>query len=616
MWRMLTRWQYNARVYRWHAHTPSLGRYTHNVTRGFGHALLAPLVAYVFRELRISASVWDGKLWWAIHAEPVLGTFEIEHGLQEDRSAYNERLFSQVLKQRRAVRGEHGGYSDLFVPILVDRRVEAVLVVGRFALTRPTSADVLTRWRLHTGRHGHPSDAEFSAFLSATLSVLVLEGDKAAKLEKLLTCLARLMAGAGDAGKLTSEADALRVDLEQARRVEHTWEAVQSMVDARTEQAWSSAHWAFELGKVGLSRLADHVAVGLTSGRTPGLDPVEQAIRRDALQRAAVDLARKTGDAIAGRVGANGVVFLSASRGSAQRRKQKLLDLAEHASSLARERFDLNLHFGAAATSRSLPLSRSYQAALGAAESALIQGRSMVVVEPETGRRSHSLGALRAELVQTVEDRPSALPARFERYLQAVALRCGHQIDAARAHLEVGFEQMAKALIQSGALDEKSSSALRGALEHAAEEARSISDLFGAYHRAVSDVSSAMQRPVPARRDRALRRAIGYVDQHYTEPLRLEKVARLAGYAKNHFARLFLERERMSFVKYISRLRLERAKRLLIDTDLSVTRIAGLSGYTSVEYFCRSFRRALQMSPLHYRERAPELVVGRQGNST
>jgi two-component system response regulator YesN len=309
-------------------------------------------------------------------------------------------------------------------------------------------------------------------------------------------------------------------------------------------------------------------------------------------------------------------VLLSAAQGSAARKRDKLVELAERASALARDRFGLTLHFGSASAPGSVPLSRSYQAALGAAESALIQGLRMVRAEPDGSSHSHSPSALRAELVRTVEQQPSTLSARFERYLQAIAVRCAHQLEAARAHLEVGFEQLAQALVRSGALDEKSSNALSVSLERAAGEAGSMSDLFAAYQRAVSDLADAMSRPVPARRDRSLRRALEYIDQHYTEPLRLEKVARLAGYARQHFAELFLERERMGFAVYVSRLRLERAKRLLIDTDLSVTRVAELSGYASVTYFCRVFRRELQISPLGYRARAPKLVVPKTGKNT
>ena len=73
----------------------------------------APLVLYAFGDLRVSAAVWEhGTEWWSIHTEPNLEGFEVEHSVDTERNLYNEQHFAQVRKQRRTVRGEHGGYSD------------------------------------------------------------------------------------------------------------------------------------------------------------------------------------------------------------------------------------------------------------------------------------------------------------------------------------------------------------------------------------------------------------------------------------------------------------------------------------------------------------------------
>jgi AraC-like DNA-binding protein len=567
-------------------------------------------VANVLKVLKISGSVWSGGIWWSIHSEPGLQLFEIEHGKGENRIAYNQRLFAEVVQKQRTVRGEHGGYYDFFVPIVADRTVQAILVVGRFATARPTAADILLRWRRLTGRQGHPADPEFAAFLAATLSVLVLEGQRSTKFQKLLESLAQLMAGSENAGKIASESDALRLELEQARAVDRTWDAVATMLDERSTRIWASAHRAFELSLLGLSRMADHVLVGLAVSQRQNDDPVGEAVRRDLLQRRAVHLAASTGDAIAGKVGDHGIVFLSAAAGSAERKRRKLTSLAERAALMARRQFGQQLHFGAAAALGSAPLSHSYQAALGAAESALTEGTKLVMADSAMPLRLRSLRMLRQELTSGVEEHPSTLSARFERYLQQVAVHSGYQLEPARAHLEVGFEKMSAALMKRGDLDERSYDALCNALERAAAEARSMNELFAAYHRAATDVSRAMQRPMPARRDRLLRRALEHVHQHYAEPLGLKKVARVAGYAPNHFSALFLKQERVGFAAYVSRLRLDHARRLLKNTELSVTRVAELCGFGSVEYFCRVFRRTERTSPRGYRERARALRSG------
>ena len=205
---------------------------------------------------------------------------------------------------------------------------------------------------------------------------------------------------------------------------------------------------------------------------------------------------------------------------------------------------------------------------------------------------------------QRVEERPALLAARFDRYLEAVAIHCGYRVEPTLAHLEVGFERMTEGLLRSGALDEKSFAAMGASLDRAAGSASTIGEVFTAYRQAVADVSEAIQRPGAARQDRSLRSAVDYIHQNYATPLRLGQVARVAGFAAGHFSKLFRRREGMAFEDYVAKLRLERAGQLLADTDLAVTRVAELAGFGSAPYFCRVFRRARGVTPLEYR-RAP-----------
>jgi AraC-like DNA-binding protein len=592
-------------VHLWRAaYDPKLDRVVHRVASGFGHPIFVAVIAQAFQALRVSASLWEhGADWFPIHNEADVTLFELEHGVR-GRSAYNGRHLAGAQRLGKAVGGVYRGLSDLFVPIVCGGKAVAVLVAGPYERARPTSSDILSRWRGLTGRQGHLADPEFAAFLAATLSTLVLEGAKVAAFERLLVCLSRLLAGEGDPAELANRAHALRIELEASRVDERMWEVVRTMVDERTPRSWYDVDRAPQLRRLGLTRRVADVLVCLTVSRKAGGDPVDEAVRRDALQRSAVVLARLRGDVLAGQVGDHGVVFLAADSGSPQRRKQKLIDFSERVSAVARGDFGLSLHFGASVVQESVPLVRSYEAALGAAESALAQGEPWVAALPSAPHAP--LRHLREELGRVVEERPDLLAPRFDRYLEAVAAHSGYRIDPARGQLEMGFERLTRALTDSGALDAKSLETLRAGLDRAAGEARTVSDLFSAYRRAIADVARTVSEPVPARRDRSLRRAVEYIHQHYAEPLRLERVARVAGFHPDHFSRLFKGRERMTFEHYVRALRIERTKHLLVSTKLSVKRVAELSGLRSGPYLCRVFRRALGVSPLAYRRRPVE----------
>jgi len=213
------------------------------------------------------------------------------------------------------------------------------------------------------------------------------------------------------------------------------------------------------------------------------------------------------------------------------------------------------------------------------------------------------LGDLRRQLGELAQERADLLPASFDRYLEAVAVRCGYRLEPARAHLEAGFERMAEALLSGGAIDEKSFLDMSEGLERATQEARTVDGLFAAYRKVVAGMSDAVRRPVPARQHRSLQRAVEYIHKHYREPLALGAVSRVAGFAPNYFSALFKQREGMTFERYIRQLRIERAKQLLASTDLDMQRIAQLSGFGTRQYLARMLRRGLGMTPLEYRAR-------------
>jgi AraC-like DNA-binding protein len=368
------------------------------------------------------------------------------------------------------------------------------------------------------------------------------------------------------------------------------------------------------LRRLGLSKVADHVLVGLALSRDPGPDPVDEAIRRNALQRRAVELARLAHDVMAGKLGDHGVVFLSCASGSLERRKRRLSELADKVMRLARRDLGLAVYFGASVPVRPEPLNLTYRAALGAAESAL--QRAEGVVWADASASLPPLRQLRKELSHLIEQDPGSLTARFDRYLEAVAAHCAYRLDAARGHVEAGFERSAEPLVGVGALDPRSFSHLVETLDRAAAESQSLIDLFAAYRRAAADLADAVKRPGSAHQDRNLRVALDYIHQHCTEPLRLTDMARRAGFAPSHFSKLFIKREQVSFQHYLRRLRVERAKHLLANTDLALGRIAELTGFGNAAYFCRVFRQSSGGTPLSYRKRTISLRSSQNARSS
>jgi AraC-like DNA-binding protein len=376
------------------------------------------------------------------------------------------------------------------------------------------------------------------------------------------------------------------------------------MVDERTSRTWLSEHKANDLSHLGVDELPEHALVGLLAGHPDPSDPVAEAIKRDAFQRAAVDLARRSG-VIAGRVGDHGVSFLVGPFGSSVGARRALSKLGEEATALARRRFGFSLHLGISRVAGSEPLVDRYEQALAAAESALSQGAPVMSAESLDERSvrgsASPIGDLREALGAASEERPKALIARFERYIEAVSAYYGYRSEPIRWNLEAGFERAAQSLLRTGALEEKGHRDLFDVLDRSARDATTVRELAAAYRRAITDLVHAAEKPVAAAQDRSLRRAIAFIHQHVSEPLSLARVSRVAGFAPRHFSRLFKLRERMTFEHYVRQVRVERAKDLLAATDLSVERVGQLSGFALRPYFQRVFKQLAKMTPIEFR---------------
>lgn len=92
-----------------------------------------------------------------------------------------------------------------------------------------------------------------------------------------------------------------------------------------------------------------------------------------------------------------------------------------------------------------------------------------------------------------------------------------------------------------------------------------------------------------------------YINEHCTEDLSLDKIAKLAGFSKYHFTRLFKQVTTTTFYKYLNLKRIEHAQKLLADPAMPITEVALASGFLSLSAFIRMFKLINQCTPTEYR---------------
>ncbi|MTD37065.1 RamA family antibiotic efflux transcriptional regulator [Erwinia sp. CPCC 100877] len=98
---------------------------------------------------------------------------------------------------------------------------------------------------------------------------------------------------------------------------------------------------------------------------------------------------------------------------------------------------------------------------------------------------------------------------------------------------------------------------------------------------------------------------IDWIDDNLHQPLRIDDIARRAGYSKWHLQRLFLHYTGQSLGRYIRERKLKMAARDLRTTDEKVFDISLKYGYESQQTFTRIFTRTFHQPPGAYRKQAP-----------
>ena len=99
-----------------------------------------------------------------------------------------------------------------------------------------------------------------------------------------------------------------------------------------------------------------------------------------------------------------------------------------------------------------------------------------------------------------------------------------------------------------------------------------------------------------------VKRAEQYIQQHYTEELTLNRVSEIIHVSPPYISKLFKEKLGMTFLEYLTRLRMEKAKQMLRETQESIRKIGCDVGYQDLKYFSRAFKKYEDVTPREYRD--------------
>lgn len=102
--------------------------------------------------------------------------------------------------------------------------------------------------------------------------------------------------------------------------------------------------------------------------------------------------------------------------------------------------------------------------------------------------------------------------------------------------------------------------------------------------------------------EKMMTRAISYIEHHYSEDINLTDIANYAQLSSYHFSRVFKKHMNCSPYQYLINYRINNAKKLLYNTNLSIKEIALACGFNSTSHFVTTFKNHTNLSPKRFRE--------------
>ncbi len=131
----------------------------------------------------------------------------------------------------------------------------------------------------------------------------------------------------------------------------------------------------------------------------------------------------------------------------------------------------------------------------------------------------------------------------------------------------------------------------------------SILRLLTIFAEHLSSVSNQVMLQEAAAESPAVTKARAYIAAHKSEELSLPEVAAAVHMSPFYFCKTFRKATGMNFTDYVSRLRVENVKQLLLNPHKRVSEAAFEAGFQSLSQFNRAFRRVTGESPSDYRDR-------------
>ena len=100
-----------------------------------------------------------------------------------------------------------------------------------------------------------------------------------------------------------------------------------------------------------------------------------------------------------------------------------------------------------------------------------------------------------------------------------------------------------------------------------------------------------------------IKRAIEFISKNYSRDMNLRQLSQVCNLSPTYFHKIFAQAMGVTPNEYVTKIRLDKAKELLIETSLPVSEVAVYCGFNNIPYFSYLFKKRLGIAPGEYKRR-------------
>ncbi|MDR2479938.1 MAG: helix-turn-helix domain-containing protein [Treponema sp.] len=140
------------------------------------------------------------------------------------------------------------------------------------------------------------------------------------------------------------------------------------------------------------------------------------------------------------------------------------------------------------------------------------------------------------------------------------------------------------------------------------QDSKTIEELTDILHNIVANIAEQVASFQGIPHAAALRKAERFIRENFTRKISLREISEVSGLSAPYFSTIFKEEMGENLSKYLNRLRVEKASRLLLETDFSLSEIASACCFEDQSWFSKIFKTYTGLSPGKYRSQGGGIV--------